>query len=169
MKYYLFLFYVLSHCISCQSNTPTESISSPKSVPPQAPLAINVSLNMTQPNYKIGMPITLRFVLQNNATENVRFCSLNSPAFPQTWTNCFRIKDSQGKVVPFIGKTASYKGTIEEEHFITMESKAIKIYTIDIRTLYQLNRVDTYSICFIGDKVNLLPNSLPARFSLKAT
>jgi hypothetical protein len=152
--------------ISCQNhNASTTETNLPISLPKTLPL--NVSLNMTQANYVLGQPITLRFVLKNNSPETVPFCKLNSPANGQHWSNCFEINDVKGNNIPFIGKVATYKGAVEDKNLISIEGNGIQLYTIDIRPMYQLNQVGTYKIRFIGDEVNLLSNSLPARFVIK--
>lgn len=163
-----FLIVCLSIIImSCQdNNTATKESNLP--IPPPQAVPLNVTLNMTQANYKLGQPITLRFVLKNNTPETLTFCKLNSPANGQQWSNCFEVKDAQGKNIPFVGKTRTYTGSVEDKDLISIEGNGIRLYTIDIRPMYQLNQVGTYTIRFIGDKVNLLSNSLPARFVIES-
>lgn len=167
IKYYQLLFCTLSICGACQSNTIEESVSIVTPAPQQQPLDLNVVLNMTQPSYNVGSPITLRFVLKNNSSEAIQLCTLNSPAYQNIWTNCFRIRDNHGNAIPFIGQTENYTGAIKDKHLITIEGNEMQIYTIDIRTSYQLNTAGTYTIRFIGDNINSFPNSLPARFIIK--
>ncbi|BDS14314.1 hypothetical protein [Aureispira anguillae] len=167
MNYYLLIFFGLSLCWSCQSESSAPSATTSKTILTQNSKAINVSLNMTQVSYAIGSPITLRFVLKNNENKDVSFCPFNSPAHQAAWTNCFRIKDAQGNLIPFVGKTATYSDETNNKQLITIEPQGIRIYTIDIRTIYQLDQRGTYTIRFIGDAINLLSNSLPAQFSIK--
>lgn len=163
----LLLLCILSFCCSCNSSTETNETQQVP-IPPQQPVELNVSLNMTQLETKLGMPITLRFVLTNNNTEEVTFCKLNSPANERVWTDCFRISDAQGNLVPYIGSTPNHSGPVEDHHMMTIEGEGIRLYTIDVRTLYQLDKPGKYSIRFAGDKINLLPASLPANFIITA-
>jgi hypothetical protein len=152
--------------MSCQeNNTPATETNLP--IPPPQAVPLNVTLNMTQANYQLGQPITLRFVLKNNTPETVTFCKLNSPANDQHWSNCFVIKDAKGNNIPFIGKIPTHKGPIEDKDLISIEGNGIRLYTIDIRPMYTLNQIGTYKISFIGDKINLLSNSLPSQFIIK--
>lgn len=151
---------------SCQSNN-TPSIETNISIPPPQEVPLNVSLNMTQASYSLGQPITLRFVLKNNSPEAVTFCKLNSPANGQNWSNCFRLNDVKGDNIPFIGKVIPHKGPPKETSLVTIEGNGVRLYTIDIRPKYTLDKVGTYKIRFIGDQVNLLPNSLPAQFVIQ--
>lgn len=166
MKNFILAFCFSTILISCQNQT-TATNESNLAVSPAQTLPLNVSLNMTQANYQLGQPITLRFVLKNNSSEAVPFCKLNSPANGQHWSNCFEINDAKGNNIPFIGKVATYKGAVEDKDLISIEGNGIRLYTIDIGPMYQLDQVGTYKIRFIGDEVNLLSNSLPARFVIK--
>jgi len=166
MKIIILAFCCCTILVSCQNNTaPTTKTNLILPVAQAVPL--NVSLNMGQANYQLGQPITLRLVLKNNTSEMVTFCKLNSPANDLHWSNCFEIKDGKGENIPFIGQTATYKGPIEEKDLISIEGGGTRLYTIDIRPMYALNQVGTYKVRFLGDQINLLPNSLPARFSIK--
>lgn len=150
----------------CQSNNPPSSETN-ISIPPPQEVPLNVSLNMTKSSYSLGQPITLRFVLKNNSPEAVTFCKLNSPANGQNWSNCFRINDAKGDNIPFIGKEITHKGPATETNLVSIEGNGIRLYTIDIRPKYTLDKAGTYKIRFIGDQVNLLPNSLPAQFLIQ--
>lgn len=152
--------------ISCQDHN-VATAETNLAIPAPQDIPLNVSLNMTQPNYQLGQPITLRFVLKNNTPETVTFCKLNSPANDQHWSNCFEIKDAKGANISFIGKVATSKGPIKDKDLISIEGNGIRLYTIDIRPMYALNQVGTYKIRFIGDQINLLANSLPARLIIK--
>jgi hypothetical protein len=152
--------------MSCQNNNPPTTEANLAIPPPQA-VPLNVALNMTQASYQLGQPITLRFVLKNNTPEMVTFCKLNSPANEQHWSNCFEIKDVKGNNIPFIGKIAKHKGPVEDKDLISIEGNGIRLYTIDIRPMYLLNKIGRYKISFVGDKINLLSNSLPAQFIIK--
>ena len=166
MRNIILAFCLSSVLISCQDTT-TATTESNLALPPPQAVALNVTLNMMQPNYQLGQPITLRFVLKNNAPKTVTFCKLNSPANDQHWSNCFEIKDAKGNNIPFIGKVATYKGPIQDKDLISIEGDGIRLYTIDIRPMYALNQIGIYKIRFIGDQVNLLANSLPARLIIK--
>ncbi|WMX15112.1 hypothetical protein [Aureispira sp. CCB-E] len=152
--------------LSCQNDN--QVVTAPKTeIPPQRTIPLNISLNMTQPSYQLGDPITLRFVIKNNTSEIVSFCKLNSPANGQNWNNCFQIKDKKGNIIPFVGKIPTYSGAVEDSDLISIEGNGVQLYTIDLRPRYALDQPGTYSIRFIGDQVNLLSNSLPARFTIK--
>jgi len=166
MKNILFICCLSILIISCQDNNPPTEETTLNIPPPQA-VPLNVTLNMTQPKYKLGQPITLRFVLKNNTPETVTFCKLNSPANGQHWSNCFQIKDVKGNNISFISKITPHQGPVEDKDLISIEGNGIRLYTIDIRPMYALNQVGTYKIHFVGDKINLLANSLPARFVIK--
>ena len=166
MRNILLAFCISSILMSCQNNT-TSSTETQLDIPPAQAVPLNVSLNMTQADYQLGQPITLRFVLKNNTPETVTFCKLNSPANDQHWSNCFEIKDGKGSNIPFIGKVATSKGPIEDKDLISIEGNGIRLYTIDVHPMYALNQSGTYKIRFIGDQINLLPNSLPARIIIK--
>jgi hypothetical protein len=157
---------LFSILMSCQDNNASTTETNLAIPPPQA-VPLNVTLNMTQANYQLGQPITLRFVLKNNTPETVTFCKLNSPANDQHWSNCFEIKDVKGNNISFIGKVATSKGPVEDKDLISIEGNGIRLYTIDIRPMYALNQVGTYKIRFIGDQINLLANSLPAQIIIK--
>lgn len=152
--------------MSCQNNRPPTTETT-LSLPTAQAVPLNVTLNMGQANYQLGQPIILRMVLKNNTSETVTFCKLNSPANDQHWSNCFEIKDIKGDNIAFIGKTATYEGPIEDKDLISIEGGGTRLYTIDIRPMYVLNQIGMYKIRFIGDQINLLPNSLPAQFMLK--
>lgn len=164
MKRIVSFFCCILYCslsfFACQQSTSNNNSSSPQLVP------LNVSLNMTQARYKIGHPITLRFVLKNNQQVPISFCPFNSPAH-KVWTNCFIIKDKKGQIIPFIGKTAHYQENVSQKDLIEIEAEGIRIYTLDIRTLYQLDKAGRYKLYFKGDNINNLPNSLPAQFTLE--
>jgi len=167
MKSYLLLLCIISICSSCSTNGNSEKEKTQIPIPPQQAVELDLSLNMTQPEFKLGMPVTLRFILKNNSSEPVTFCKLNSPANEMVWTNCFRGTDAKRNRIPFIGKTPSYEGPVEDKDLMTIEPNGVKIYLVDIRTIYQLDKVGKYSFRFIGDKVNLLPNSYPVNFTIK--
>lgn len=167
MKSTFLLLCIISLCSSCSSTNNSEEEKIQLPIPPQSPVELNVTLNLTQPAFKIGMPITLRFVLKNNSSEAVTFCKLNTPANELVWNNCFRITDDKRNKIAYIGTTPQHSGPIEDKHLTTIEAGGIRLYTVDIRTLYQLDKPGKYSFRFIGDKINLLPNSLPANFVLK--
>ncbi len=167
MKSTFLLLCIISLCASCSSTDHSEEEKTELPIPPQSPVELNVTLNMTQATFKIGMPITLRFVLKNNGTEAVTFCKLNSPANELVWNNCFRVTDDQNNNIAYIGKTPQHSGPIEDKHLMTIEADGIRLYTIDIRTLYQLDKPGKYSLRFMGDKINLLPNSYPVNFVLE--
>ncbi|MBL4651025.1 MAG: hypothetical protein JKY03_14950 [Aureispira sp.] len=166
MRNIILAFCLSSILISCQGNNAATAETN-LAIPAPQDIPLNVSLNMTQANYQLGQPITLRFVLKNNTPETVTFCKLNSPANDQHWSNCFEIKDAKGANISFIGKIATSKGPVEDKDLISIEGNGIRLYTIDIRPMYALNQVGTYKIRFIGDQINLLANSLPARLIIK--
>lgn len=166
MRTIILTFCLFTILVSCQNNTSTKP-ETQLNIPPAKALPLNVSLNMTQASYQLGQPITLRFVLKNNTPETVTFCKLNSPANDLHWSNCFEIKDEKGNNIPFIGKTATSKGPVEDKDLISIEGNGIRLYTIDVGPMYALNQVGTYKIRFIGDQINLLANSLPAQIIIK--
>jgi hypothetical protein len=166
MRTIILAFCLCTILIACQNDT-TTTTETQLAIPPAQAVPLNVSLNMTQANYQLGQPLTLRFVLKNNTPEMVTFCKLNSPANDQHWSNCFEIKDEKGNNIPFIGKVATSKGPVEDKDLISIEGNGIRLYTIDIGPMYALNQIGTYKIRFIGDQINLLSNSLPARLTIK--
>jgi hypothetical protein len=168
MKSYLLLLCIISICSSCNISDNSEAEKRQMPTSPQKAVELNVSLNMTQPEFKLGMPVTLRFVLKNNNNNTpLTFCKLNSPANEMVWTNCFGGTDANKNKIPFIGNTPSYQGQVEEKDMMTIEPNGVKIYLVDLRTIYQLDKVGKYSFRFIGDKINLLPNSYPINFTIK--
>ena len=167
MRNYLLLLSIISICSSCNTNGNSEEEKTQIPIPPQKTAELNVSLNMTQPEFKLGMPVTLRFILKNNDDAPVTFCKLNSPVNEMIWTNCFRGTDAKKNKIPFIGKRLTYKGVVVEKDMMTIEPNGVKIYLVDLRTIYQLDKVGKYSFRFIGDKVNLLPSSYPVNFTIK--
>lgn len=153
-----------SFSIACNAPTPPEE---PNIQRPRTAKELDVALNMTQPSYTLGMPVTLRFVLHNNQADSIRFCYLNSPAHEMVWSNYFSVLDEAGQPVPYIGKRPLYRGPVGPEYYMTLAPDEMKIYTVDLLPLYQMEKTGQYSVRFIGDKINLLPNSTPARFVLK--
>lgn len=63
MRNILLAFCISSILMSCQNNT-TSSTETQLDIPPAQAVPLNVSLNMTQADYQLGQPITLRFVLK---------------------------------------------------------------------------------------------------------
>ncbi len=163
MKYLLFSLMVL-FLMACNTPSPSET---PPIQRPQTAVELDVALNMIQPKYALGMPVTLRFVLHNNQTDSVQFCYLNSPAHEMVWSNYFAVTNEAGQLQPYIGSRALYRGTPPPQSYLTLAPNELKMYTVDLKPLYQLDKAGRYSVRFIGDKINLLPNSTPARFVLE--
>ncbi len=122
---------------------------------------------MTKPKFTLGMPITLRFVLQNNHTDSIRFCYLNSPAQELIWSDFFTVTNEQGVPMPYIGNRPLQKGPATPQNYITLAANEMKIYTVDLLPLYKMDQIGRYSVRFQGDEINSLPNSTPARFVLE--
>lgn len=143
---------------------PSQSAATPAGLTAQA---LDVSLNMTQPRFQLGLPVTLRFVLHNSQADSIRFCYLNSPAHEMVWSNFFVVTNAQGQPMPYIGQHALYQGPARAEHSMTLAPNEMKIYTLDLLPLYQMPQKGQYRVHFVGDSINLLPHSTPARFILE--
>jgi hypothetical protein len=163
MPYYLLSLLGL-FLLACSPSEPPEN---PDIHRPRIATPLNVTLNMTQPSYSIGLPVTLRFVLHNNEEDTVSFCYLNSPAHEMVWSNYFAVTNEAGKVVPYIGSRALYRGYPDPQYTLALAPGEVKIYTVDLLPLYALTEPGRYNVRFIGDKINLLPNSTPAQFVLE--
>lgn len=160
-------FLCLAFCLllgACQ-NTPSSNSTTTTTI--LTAQALDVSLNMTQPRFQLGLPVTLRFVLHNNQADSIRFCYLNSPAHEMVWSDFFVVTNANGQAMPYIGQRPLYQGPASAEHSMTLAPNEMKIYTLDLLPLYQMNEKGQYSVHFVGDSINLLPNSTPARFVLE--
>lgn len=162
MYYYLFgLFCLLLS--ACEAPSPP----TPPTTPAPTAQQLDVALNMTKPTFALGMPVTLRFVLQNNQADSIRFCTLNSPVQELIWSNYFSVVNKAGEAMPYIGKRSLQKGPATPNDYSTLAPNEIKIYTVDLLPLYSMKQEGLYSVHFMGDTLNLLPNSTPARFVLE--
>lgn len=163
---YVFLLLLGQLLVACTASTPplTEA---PALQRPKTAKELDVALNMTQSKFTLGMPVTLRFVLHNPQPDSITFCYLNSPAHEMIWSNYFSVTNEQGQPATYIGQRPLHRGSVDPLFFMTLAPDEMKIYTVDLLPLYKMDQRGAYQVRFIGDKVNLLPNSTPARFVLE--
>jgi len=106
--------------------------------------------------------ISVTFRVQNNTNTDVTFCYWQTPLEKEFTADFFEIKH-KGKLLEYNGALMKRKPPTEKD-YITLKPNETKKQTIVINDAYNLNKVGTYSIQFLGSSINGLPNSQPISF-----